>query len=243
MNNDFEFQTACIESLLNIEQAFVNVDKCGGEFGGWSLSKKEIRSFALHVLSTCSVPNIVELGGGWSTLFWVFLAHLKNNFIKVTTFEHHPGWGNHLKKVVLKSPDVEVHLCSLRQISDQEWNTLFTFPAKARNTWSSMGSLVSLSECENTRIHNAFYDIPFQVFPLVKSIDAMVVDGPHGNGRSLAYPLFFECLKPDAWLLIDDIEHCSFVDDLAKLFRFKIVKKELPSNDKRWVLLRLEGKI
>lgn len=32
----------------------------------------------------------------------------------------------------------------------------------------------------------------------VHSVDVMIVDGPHGNGRSLVYPLLAERLEPDA---------------------------------------------
>jgi len=31
------------------------------------------------------------------------------------------------------------------------------------------------------------------------------------------------------------------LDDLAKIFRFKMIDKELANNGKRWVLLRLDG--
>ena len=103
-----------------------------------------------------------------------------------------------------------------------------------------MGTLVSQSEFENTRIRNAFYDIPSLAFPPNASIDGMIVDGPW-KWPFVGFPFVFDCLKPNAWMLIDDFDHYPFLDDLAKIFRFKIVEKELANNGKRWVLLRLDG--
>ena len=235
--------TEAVQNLENVhvKQAFSKVEQCGGKLDGWALSKNEIRSFAIHVLKTNPEPTIIELGGGQSTLFWKFLAQTKNTRIKVSTFEHHPNWGKQLRSAVADCTAIEVHCYNLRQISDQEWNTIFTFPEGTKNSWPHMGTLVPQSEFENTRIRNAFYDIPSQAFPPHASIDGMIVDGPHGNGRSLAFPLFFDCLKPDAWMLIDDFDHYPFLDDLAKIFRFKMIDKELANNGKRWVLLRLDG--
>lgn len=225
----------------HLEQAFSKVEQYGGKFDGWALSKNAIRSFAMHVLKTNPEPNIIELGGGQSTLFWMFLAQTRNTRVKVSTFEHHPNWAKQLKRTAADCIAIDIHCYNLKQINDQEWNTIFTFPERAKNSWSYIGTPVSQSEFENTRIRNAFYDIPSQAFPPNASIDGMIVDGPHGNGRSLAFPLFFDCLKPNAWMLIDDFDHYPFLDDLAKIFRFKIVEKELANDGKRWVLLRLDG--
>ena len=71
----------------------------------------------------------------------------------------------------------------------------------------------------------------------------MIVDGPHGNGRSLAFALFFDCLKLYAWILIDDFDHYPFLDDLARIFKFKIVEKKFANDGKRWALVRIDGQI
>lgn len=226
-----------------IEQAFSKVERYGGKFGGWALAKNAIRSFATHVFKTNSAPHIIELGGGLSTLFWAFFIQPENVHVKISTFEHHPIWGERIKRAVAHCKAIEIHCSNLRQINDQEWNTIFTFPEKAKTIWPLMGTFVAQSEYENTRIRNTFYDIQPQAFPLSASIDGLIVDGPHGNGRSLAFPLFFDCLKPNALILIDDFDHYPFLDDLARIFKFKIVEKKFTNDGKRWILVRVEGQI
>lgn len=236
-----------IVSLSKIEKVFDDAVLCGVVFDGWALTKDQLCSFVFHVMSGFSGPHIIELGSGSSTIFWLLLINMLNNSLKVSTFEHHPTWLNQLKKVVSKCRDIEIHYCDLRQVSDVVFGAIFNNPGRAFECWRSVGSVVPLSEVENTRIRNAFYDIPSCVnFPR-ESIAGIVVDGPHGNGRSLAFPLFYECLKPNAIVLVDDLEAFPFLDDLGKLFRFKVIKEELRKNThlvgKNWALLRLEGKL
>lgn len=225
----------------HIERAFSKVERYGGNFGGWALAKNAIRSFATQVLKSNPTPHIIELGSGQSTLFWAFFIQTENVNVKISTFEHHPNWGEQIKRAVAHCKAIEIHCYNLRQINDQEWNTIFTFPENAKTSWSRMGTLVTQSEFENTRTRNTFYDIPPQAFPPPASIDGMIVDGPHGNGRSLAFPLFFDCLKPNAWILIDDFDHYPFLYDLARIFKFKIVEKKLTNDGKKWILVRIEG--
>ncbi|HHT9114462.1 MAG TPA: hypothetical protein ACFYD0_14215 [Candidatus Wunengus sp. YC65] len=236
-----------IVSLSEIEKVFDDAKLCGVVFDGWSLTKNQLCSFAFNVMSGFSAPHIIELGSGSSTLFWLLFNSMLNNLLKVSSFEHHPTWINQLKKVVSKSRDIEIHFCNLRQVSDAVFGAIFNNPGRAFECWRSVGSVVPLSEVENTRIRNAFYDIPSSVNFPSDSIAGIVVDGPHGNGRSLAFPLFYECLKSNAFILIDDLESFPYLDDLGKLFRFKVINKELPKNDnlagKNWALLKLEGKL
>ena len=226
-----------------IERAFNKVEQYSGQFGGWALTKNAIRSFATQVFKTNPAPHIIELGGGLSTLFWAFFIQPENVNVKISTFEHHPGWGKKIKMAVAHCKAIEIHSTNLRQIDNQEWDTIFTFPENAKTNWSRMGTFVTQSEFENTRIRNAFYDIPPHAFPPHASIDGMIVDGPHGNGRSLAFPLFFDCLKLNAWILIDDFDHYPFLDDLARIFKFKIVEKKFANDGKRWALVRIDGQI
>lgn len=229
--------------LLSIEQAFDKVESCGIVDNGGSLTRNELRCFALHVMSCFSEPLIIELGGGRSTLFWLFLLNKHDNFLRLSTFEHNPSFANQLKKFVSSSYCFDIHLCDLRQVTDTEFDVIFSEPGNAFQIWSSLGSVLLLSQAEDTRVKNAFYDISPDVNFPSESISGLVVDGPHGNGRSLAFPLFSRCLKPDAFVLIDDVDHYPFLYDLSRVFKFSVIKKELPSSGHRWALVRLNGKV
>lgn len=232
-----------IEILLNIEKAFIDSEKCGRVFGGWALSKCELAIFVLHLFMGCAAPNIVELGAGQSTLFWAFLSRLKSNYLKLFSYEHHPSWSAQVKKAVSCCSDIVVNACGLRQVNPHEWNMLFKFPVKSKYIYPNMGLRVPLSEFENTRICNAFYDISVKDIPPPNSIDGMVVDGAHGNGRSLAFPLFYEALKQNALILIDDIDHYPFESDLKKIFDCKLLKREFPETGKHWSLYRVNRRV
>lgn len=233
-----------VNYLLSIDKAFENVRSCGIVENGASLSLDELRYFALYVMSYFPEPHIIELGGGRSTLFWLFLLNMRDNFLKLSTFEHDPSFANQLKRYVsCSSYFIDIHLCNLRQVSDAEFNVIFSNPGNAFESWGSFGSVLSLSQAQDTRVKNAFYDMSSCLnFPL-ESISGLVVDGAHGNGRSLAFPLFSRCLKPDAFVLIDDVDHYPYMDDLSKVFKYRVIKSELPSNGHRWALVRLNGRV
>src|SRR3989339_376930 len=89
--------------LLSIEQAFDKVETCGIVDNGGSLTRNELRFFALHVMSNFSEPHIIELGGGRSTVFWLFLINTLDKFFKISTFEHNSNFANQLKLFVSSS--------------------------------------------------------------------------------------------------------------------------------------------
>ncbi|WP_056488980.1 hypothetical protein [Brevibacillus sp. Leaf182] len=68
--------------------------------------------------------------------------------------------------------------------------------------WPAIGQRVPENQFDHFSIQNAFYANLDQLSLSGHSVDVMVVDGPHGNGRSLAYPLFVDTLKPDALVLV-----------------------------------------
>lgn len=103
-----------------------------------------------------------------------------------------------------------------------------------------MGAVVPKELEDHYTIRNTFYDGLEQLSLPAQSIDAMIVDGPHGNGRSFAYPLFCNALKPDALVLIDDFDHYPFLPDLGRVFHYEELYREAVGN-KRWVLVRLQG--
>ena len=223
-----------------VEQAFVAAEKIGWSFdGNWSLSKDALRSFSLS-LPKLDVPfHILELGAGQSTLFWYSLIKNGNPNLIVTSFEHHPIWADYVQTRIGNCQYLKVERLGLKVINEEEWMKIFDKPKEATIIWNSLGTPVQKEKFENYSLHNAFYEIPPELFSIMKPIDALILDGPHGNGRSLAFPLFYNFLKPDAVILIDDVDHYNFLGNLLSLFSFRILAKRI-NNDERWTVVELE---
>ncbi len=224
-----------------IEAAFAQVEaKANARFGGWSLSKSAIYTLCSHLLAKTTAPVLIELGGGQSTLFWDAFAKNANVALRVITFEHNPRWAEHVKTLLTPQTNVEMRILPLWQIDGQEKERLFTNRTDAFEIWQTMHHLVPTAEYDNTRTPNAFYGVTQDLIPPPHSVDAIVVDGPNGSGRSLAYPLLFGALKPQALVLIDDFDHYPFVLDLARLYSFKPLA-ERTHTIKHWILLALQS--
>ena len=68
--------------------------------------------------------------------------------------------------------------------------------------------------------------------------EIMVLDGPNGNGRSLAFALLADRLLIPAWLVVDDYDHYPFLEDLGRLFEFSVIAR-LDTPLKRSVLIKI----
>jgi hypothetical protein len=185
--------------------------------------------------------HILELGGGQSTLFWRDIYSLELLPINVMTLEHHSEWANQLSKRVEEVEGIRIYPQTLKQITNQEWKEIFSQPREARALWASYGAPVPQHQYDLYTIRNTFYSEVDQLPLREQSINVMIVDGPHGNGRSLAYPLFCNVLKLDAFLLIDDFDHYTFLDNLGEIFQYKEIHREILGQE-RWTLVQLQGR-
>ncbi|MEF3307171.1 hypothetical protein [Paenibacillus sp. GYB003] len=205
-----------------------------------ALTKTSLAQLCRRLGIAAGPVRLLELGGGQSTLFWRTL--LGNGLLdaEVTTLEHHVEWAAELGRRVAGEARIRVVPQTLKQITDDEWRRLFGNPPEAASAWSSVGTPVPESDYGRFTIRNTFYGEADRLGLPEESIDALIVDGPHGNGRSLAFPLLCRQLKPDALVLVDDFDHYPFLDDLERVFRFEELYREV-IGDKRSVLLRLQG--
>lgn len=222
-----------------VERALNQVQQQGGYFSGWALSRSALRTFCSVLFDQIEHPSIVEWGSGQSTLFWSALHEdMAFDFVGV---EHDPDWFEQLQPQLTKHTGFHYHLCPLKQLSDQERQLLWQQPTDAEQLYSELGALVPESERGNTRLKNAFYDFqPANSFAPA-SIDGLVLDGPNGSGRDLAFALLYTYLKSEAWILIDDFDHYPFLDGLGNLFHYEVVHIQINAG-KRWCLVQLKGR-
>lgn len=186
--------------------------------------------------------RVLELGSGLSTLFLQELQREKLLELEVLTLEHDAAWVKEMTDRVKDSKGIQVVHSPLKKISDAEREALFADSPGSLAAWPSCGSPVPEALNNDYKIRNAFYAEAHKLPLEPQSIDILIVDGPHGNGRSLAYPLFMHALKSDALVLIDDFDHYPFLEDLRKVFRFEELYRDMWSSN-HWTLVQLEGPV
>lgn len=226
--------------VRDIEKAIALSIRDGWGYEGMALSKRALVHLCRRLEAKEETCHVLELGGGQSTLFWREICSLDLLPVKVSVLEHHREWMKRLSKLVEDTESITIYLQTLKQITDKEWEFIFSDPEKALAHWPLFGSPVPESHYDLYTIHNTFY-AEVDHLPLKKqSLDVMIVDGPHGNGRSLAFPLFSQLLKPDALVLVDDFDHYPFLDDLERVFHYEEIYREILGQE-RWSLVQLCG--
>ncbi|OGI08687.1 MAG: hypothetical protein A2Y40_05270 [Candidatus Margulisbacteria bacterium GWF2_35_9] len=221
-----------------LNQAIDAFKKNGGIFNYFALAESAVRSFfyQLYLLEKDEY-SLIELGGGQSTLFLNSICEASH--INLYSYEHDPDYVKYLKTKVT-SNKVIVNYTPLKQISADVRAEIFANPKEAIDIFIKKAQDVSPDEFKNTRLVNGFYTVLKEQFPN-KEIDGIIVDGPHGNGRSLAFSIFYKYMKPGLLVLMDDFDHYPFLDDLSKLCKYTILeKRKYKTSIKAWVVLRIE---
>lgn len=226
--------------VRDIEKALAAAEENGVEFGTRALSKGALVHLCRR-LDDKRTWRILELGGGLTPHFWNQIIVQELLPISLITVEHDLGLSNMWKEAALGNGYIDFHTRSLKKVSDEEWDEIFSCPELAMSVWASYGQPVPTDQYNHYTIRNTFYADVDMLALEDESIDVMILDGPHGNGRSLAYPLFYKKLKPNALVLVDDYDHYPFMEDLRRFFHVEEIFRE-GKGDYRWVLCRLAGR-
>lgn len=186
----------------------VNFEKYKND--GWGLSKKCFEEI-FKVLATIKISskidneiNVVEFGSGMSTEFLVDMINEGFN-LKITSFDNDL---NYCSKV--EHPNLKLLIRDLVDCSDEDFKNQFINKSYNKDSFKLKTTQV------HTRQKNTFYDIKEGDLPEV--IDLMIVDGPHGNGRSIGYLHGINRLKKGSFVVIDDYNHYPFVENMLSLF-------------------------
>ncbi len=224
-----------------IETAINSFKENKGIFNGFALAESSVRCFLYYLLlKERKEYYICEFGGGQSTLFWNTLTRYIK--LKVITYEHDPEWSRYLVSKVNKDY-ISINNCELMQVTEEIRKKMFETPYQAKRIWELSASKVDIVQYKNLILSNGFYNIKEYQFPKNR-IDAIILDGPHGNGRSLCFALFHDLIENGTLILIDDYHHYPFLEDLSKLFIYEIIeKRNYIHSNKGWVVLRIIDKI
>ncbi|OQB43236.1 MAG: hypothetical protein BWY06_00211 [Candidatus Latescibacteria bacterium ADurb.Bin168] len=208
--------------------------------GGWSLTYGAFLSLYSTIRKTdLSDIQMIEFGSGVSTSILDRIAASCIQIRSLTTLEHDKDWLDATQQSIRcdKTQLLFRHILCVKEETRAE-----VFGSEnPSELWSKVAAVVPADETKNTRLRNAFYDI--EGLPISGNQPIlMILDGPHGNGRSLAFPLFRDRTKLGDLVLIDDVDHYPFEGDLRTFFRVsELTGYKYRYSHKAWKLFRIEG--
>ncbi len=219
------------------ESAIEEFKKQKGVFNGFALTESSIRCFLYYFLQREQIAyHICEFGGGQSTIFLSILSKYMN--LTVTTYEHDPEWAQYLIENI-NNKNIVINTCKLMQINEDNRKEMFFNPNQSRNIWKNNCNSIEIEQYKNPILINGFYDIGNDQMPY-QNIDAIILDGPHGNGRSMCFPLLYDYIGNGTLILLDDYHHYPFLEDLNTLFDFRILEeRRYTYSNKGWVVLQI----
>lgn len=219
------------------ELAIKEFKKAKGVFGDFALAESSVRCFLYYLLQQKQDNyNICEFGGGQSTLLWNILAKYVN--LTTTTYEHDPDWAQYLIGHI-DNKKIRINYCELMQVNEENRERMFNNPAQSRDIFRDTSIKIDIEQYKNPTLKNGFYNIENSQFPNRK-IDAIVLDGPHGNGRSICFPLFYNHIREGTIVLLDDYHHYPFLEDLDRLFEYEIFERRRQAvSGKGWIVLEI----
>lgn len=224
-------------TLPALQSAFAKADRYT-QWNHWSLDHKSIIWIAELIVSQ-SITNIVEFGAGYSTVVLAdFLTQVSPGTC-LDSFEHQKTYSDRLMAHLPPKARIRLHCCELLQVDDQVFGELFS-SSQPYADFVASGAPIPAQRQHETRLRNTFYRYNFRQFA-PQSIDLIILDGPNGNGRSLAFPFLKHAVKLPAWLLIDDYLDYPFLHDLQRVFDHRI-ERHLEIQGKEFALVKLAGK-
>jgi hypothetical protein len=169
---------------------------------GWGLHPRALAAIAGAL---CRLPRgrtlrVVEFGSGGSTEFLLALAARFTLDLDLTSFDHHP---THAHPKATMRP--------LVACTDPEFEAFFARRGLIRERMADAQHLA-----DETRARNTFYDL--RPGDLRGPYDLVVLDGPNGNGRSLAFLHLLPHVRRHTIVLIDDFDHYDFVPRCSEVY-------------------------
>jgi len=177
---------------------------------GDGLHSSELKNIEDAIIEN-GVKNIVEFGSGKSTEFLADLRKEKNLDYTVHSFDHHPEYcykGEHDFLVM--------QILDLVSCSDAWFDDMFKNGKYNRLGFNNCQHAMNVVDNRN-----GFYDMTEDCLP--DNIDLVILDGPNGNGRSIAYLHIKDKISDNCTILIDDSDHYDFIPRCDQIFNTEII--------------------
>lgn len=173
---------------------------------GWGLTRlalEQLQGLLIQCLESGEKVNILEFGSGSSTRFFVD-AVIKNQLqdkVSITSFDDNWDYMPNFEGLDVSS-FLSLHQRDLVECDDESFEAMFQAGQYQAESFHAKQTEL------HTRQRNNFYHIGAE--DLQGSYDIVVLDGPHGNGRSIAFLHLLEHLAQPTYVLVDDHTHHDF---------------------------------
>lgn len=182
---------------------------------GWGLNRKSlITVYDLIKNHPKKNLNVIEFGSGSSTGFFIDLHLNRVKSLNITSFDHDPKYAYKNEKNL---SFLNLNITNLEKSSDDDFEKMFKEKTFLKEKMTSLSGEVSIFE------RNVFYNMSDIKLPT--HFDFVLLDGPSGIGRSIAFLHLKNMLKSGSYIFIDDHNHYDFVERCQSIFNSKIIKQ------------------
>ncbi len=166
------------------------------KFDGWGLSKEAFLELE-KIIQNEKIESAIEFGSGQSTHF------LSDMGLEFLSFDDDLSYSAKLNGVIIRD------LISLDGP---------TFDKVINNEIDYIDICGNYPKVQNksTSQKNCFYKL--EKNDLKKKYQLVILDGPNGNGRSIAFNVIKNYLQFPSYILIDDYNHYPFIEHFNKTF-------------------------
>lgn len=160
----------------------------------YSLTVKGIESI-VEILEKENIADILEFGSGRSTDYLVGLGY------NVFSFDDDAKYAS-------KSKNVQI--VELAALDDKDYQDV------VEGKIDFFDLVVTPTSQRSSRQSNCFYILDNK--SIKQKFSFIIIDGPNGNGRSLAFNVIRNKIKTPCYVFIDDFFHYPFVENFKHTF-------------------------
>lgn len=173
----------------------MDLDKYNNSSGLNKLCYKQL----LNILDTLPEnANILEFGSGTSTQFLIDYILKYNKKFNIDSFDNDPNFSY---KNTNNYNFVNLYITDLVSCSDDNFNKQL-LEKKYNHSYFKKHISLSYDNPLYWRQRNCFYDL--SNITLKNTYNLVIIDGPNGNGRNIAYLHLINKLSNNAFIIVDD---------------------------------------
>ena len=165
-------------------------------FNGWGLSEEAFETLE-QIVESENITEVLEFGSGQSTYF------LNDLNLNILSFDDNIDYSAKVEGVVLRD---------LISVSDSDFNKIIN----NKISFYDVCQKYDFVKQKHSKQKNCFYKLNSE--DIKEKYQLIILDGPNGNGRSIAFNVIQNKIKYPSYILIDDYDHYPFIEHFNNFF-------------------------